>query len=417
MDYKISRSIFDDLVKFLPKKEIALIVGPRQSGKTTVMQMSESYLMRQGVKTLFLSLDFDYDREVFNSQMSFIRRLTLEFGDNYGVVFIDEVQRLVNAGLFLKGVYDRQLPWKMVVSGSGSLELKEKIHESLTGRKRVFELMPLSFEEFFMYKTGYAYTNMWDFAAVNKNAFFDIFNEYLSWGGYPRVVLEKSAREKQMILNEIVMSYLEKDISFLLGVRRPDVFSSLMKLVAGQIGQLINYSNLSSLLDISLPIVKKYLYYAEKTFVLYRVNPFHRNIAKEIVKAPKYYFIDTGMMHFLLNRNFSMTQQERGAAIENFVFRFLKERIGEKGFSLYFWRTQSGAEVDFIVEAGDEVIPIEVKLKWKDSMALPKGLSVFINKYRPKMAYVISENVSGDRHWKNCLIKFIAIWELGKLEF
>jgi predicted AAA+ superfamily ATPase len=124
----IERKLFEDLKRHLSQKEISLIVGPRQAGKTTLMLMLRDYLVQQGNNTLFLSLDFDSDQPFFTSQINLVNKIQLEIGKKKGYVFIDEIQRREDAGIFLKGLHDLNFPYKFIVSGSGSLELKEKIH-------------------------------------------------------------------------------------------------------------------------------------------------------------------------------------------------------------------------------------------------------------------------------------------------
>jgi len=155
----IERTLFADLVKHLPKKEISVIIGPRQSGKTTLMELLKDHLGKKGERTLYLNLDIEWDRPHFNSQLALLKKIELELGKKRGFVFIDEIQRKENAGLFLKGLFDLKLPYKFIVSGSGSLELKEQIHESLMGRKRLFELTTITFLEFVNHKTDYKYRN------------------------------------------------------------------------------------------------------------------------------------------------------------------------------------------------------------------------------------------------------------------
>ena len=167
----IRRDIFQDLKSHLAKKEITLIVGPRQAGKTTLMMLLKEYLESVRKKTVFLSLDFENDQKFFSSQNALIEKLKLEFGNNEGYVFIDEIQRKEDAGVFLKGLYDMSLPYKFIVSGSGSVELKEKVHESLAGRKAMFEVFPVSFREFVNFKTGYKYDDkLADYFTVEKSA-------------------------------------------------------------------------------------------------------------------------------------------------------------------------------------------------------------------------------------------------------
>ena len=150
---EIRRELYEVLKQHLSAKEITLLVGARQVGKTTLLRALMEALRRQGEKVLFFNLDIEADARYFQSQATLLQKINLEWGDAGGYVFIDEIQRKENAGLFLKGLYDMQLPYKWVVTGSGSLELKEKIHESLVGRKRQYELFPVSFREFLHYKT------------------------------------------------------------------------------------------------------------------------------------------------------------------------------------------------------------------------------------------------------------------------
>ena len=139
MDVKhIKRRLFEPLTAHLQEKEISLIVGPRQAGKTTLMEELRDQLERAGEKTLFLSMDIEEHRKFFESQSALQSRMEIEFGERRGFVFLDEIQRKEDAGLFLKGLYDMRLPHKMVVSGSGSVELKERVHESLLCREMLF---------------------------------------------------------------------------------------------------------------------------------------------------------------------------------------------------------------------------------------------------------------------------------------
>ena len=193
----IKRFIFNELTSHLAKKEMSLIVGPRQAGKTTLMQHLQNYLQKKGERTVFLSLDFERDIPHFSTQTAFLSRIKLELGSRKGYVFIDEIQRKENAGIFLKGIYDMQTPYKFIISGSGSVELKEKVHESLTGRKRIFELNTVSLKEFIDFKTEYKYEDrLSKFFQINKAEGLSLFMEYLNFGGYPRVILEDTFEEK-----------------------------------------------------------------------------------------------------------------------------------------------------------------------------------------------------------------------------
>lgn len=353
------------------------------------MLLLKEHLEKTGKKTLFLNLDIEHDKEFFTSQTKLIKKIELELGKQGGFVFIDEIQRKEDAGLFLKGIYDMNLPYKFIVSGSGSVELKEKIHESLVGRKRTFLLSTVTFEEFVHYKTNYKYEDkLLDFFEVEKNTTDILLEEYLKFGGYPRVILEETESEKLKILNEIYQSYIERDIYYLLNIQKASAFSNLIKIMASQIGNLINLSELSNTVGLSIKTLKDYLWYLEKTFIIEKVTPYFRNIRKEISKAPVYYFCDLGMRNFALGSfgNFI----DIGFIFENFIFNLLKEITRDKFAKIYFWRTKDKGEVDFVVELGSLIIPIEVKYKKLTKPEITRGFKSFLEKYKPEKAFIVN---------------------------
>ena len=277
----IKRDIYLSLKRHLSAKEITILVGPRQIGKTTLLKLLQKDLEKSGKQTCFLNLDFEPDMRHVKSQQNLLAKIELEFGGRQGFVFIDEIQRQDNAGVFLKGIYDLDLPYKFIVSGSGSLELKEKIQESLTGRKRLFEIYPVSFKEFVNYKTGYKYVDqLVSYLKIEQDSRERLFTEYMNFGGYPRVITESSGTEKNLLMNEIFRSYVERDIVYLLNIHRTDAFINLVKILAANIGKIINYSAIAARLNISLPTLKKYIWYLEKTFIINQLTPFYQNYKK-----------------------------------------------------------------------------------------------------------------------------------------
>lgn len=410
----IKRKLFSELKKHLPQKEISFIVGPRQAGKTTLMLLLKDFLEKQGEKTLFLNLDIERDKQFFKSQATLIKKIELELGKKKGFVFIDEIQRKENAGTFLKGIYDMNLPYKFIVSGSGSVELKEKIQESLIGRKRIFQLFTLSFEEFVNFKTDYKYENkLLDFFVLEKEKTKELLEEYLNFGGYPRLFLEDEFGEKQKIIDEIYQSYLEKDIFYLLRLKKTEEFSNLVKILASQIGNLANFSELSSTLGISLKTLKHYLFYLRKTFIVQKVFPYFRNIRKEITKLPVYYFYDLGLRNYSLGIFGQVKDpKEIGSLFENFVLNLLKEKILWQPAKIYFWRTKDGAEIDFILDLKREIIPIEVKYKKLKQPEIPRALKSFIKKYQPKKAMIINLELEKTLKIENTSIRFLPYYKI-----
>lgn len=410
----IKRNLLQQLKAHLSQKEISLIIGPRQCGKTTLMTLLEAYLSEKGQRTLFLSLDFESDQPHFVSQAALISKLRLELGDRGGYVFIDEIQRRENAGLFLKGLYDLDLPYKFVVSGSGSLELKEKIHESLAGRKRLFELSTISFEEFVNFRTEYRYIDrLHNFFRTEREKLQDLRNEYLNFGGYPRVVLDVELQEKIRTIDEIYRSYLERDIAYLMKVEKLDAFRSLVTILASQIGQLINFSELSSLLGINSATLKKYYYFLKKTFIIHEVTPYYTNIKKEIKKSPICYFFDIGLRNYAtgLFGNIN-THEQAGFLFENIVFNILKDRCIFTPVRINFWRTKDGAEVDFVLNTGLAVLPVEVKYKKFRKPAVSRSLRSFINKYSPKEAWIINLDFDAEIKINGTIVRFFPFYEL-----
>ena len=410
----IKRELFEDLKKHLLKKEITLIAGPRQAGKTTLMMLLKKHLELSSKKTVFLSFDFENDQKFFSSQNSLVEKLKLEFGNSEGYVFIDEVQRKEDAGVFLKGIYDIALPYKFIVSGSGSVELKEKIHESLAGRKAMFEIFPVSFSEFVNFKTEYKYSDRLDnyFAVENKKT-VELLAEYLNFGGYPRVVTEDTLEEKTRIISEIYGSYMEKDIAYLLKIEKLEAFSSLVKILAGQTGRMVNYSELSNTIGISAVTVRNYLWYLEKTFITEAISPYFKNARKEITKSPVIYFHDIGFRNYSLGL-FGRAAETGGSGFifQNFIFNVLKINFLFSGVKINYWRTKEKAEVDFVASSGDKLIPIEVKYADIKKPEINRSLRSFIEKYSPEKAFIVNKNFKGSLNVGKTEINFIPFWEL-----
>jgi len=408
----IKRRLFKALQNHLEKKEISFIVGPRQAGKTTLMLLLKDYLEKKGEKTVLLNLDIETDRQFFNSQEQLLKKISLEIGRSKAYVFIDEIQRKDDAGLFLKGLYDMNLPYKFIVSGSGSVELKEHIHESLAGRKQMFELTTLTFEEFVNYKTNYKYEEKLDeFFVLEKERTKRLLEEYLNFGGYPRVVLEETVEEKRKVIAELYQSYLEHDIVYLLGVQKTEGFTALIKVMASQIGSLVNVSELSSTLGLSAATINNYLWYMQKTFLLNKIAPFFRNIRKEITKSPVYYFHDLGLRNYALGAfgNVGLSG-DTGHLFENFIFNILREKIVNSAAQIHFWRTKDRAEVDFVLSSGLKAIPIEVKYREIKNPEMTRSFQSFLTKYNPDKGYIIHLGSKMEDKIDNFIIHFLPYY-------
>lgn len=345
----IDRSIFIRIRNQLRgEPKVIIIYGPRQSGKTTLIEQllkveDRSYL--------------NFDGDDFRTQELFsvpdLDRLKKVVGTNRLLV-IDEAQRINNIGLTLKLIFD-SLKIHIIASGSSSFDLANKINEPLTGRSITFTLYPFSVHE------------------VPKSALETIpskIDEFLRFGLFPKVVALTSEAEKELYLNEYINNYLYKDILSFETVRKPKKVIDLLSLLALQIGNEVSIQELAQNLSLSKIIIEKYLDLLEKMFVIINLRGFSRNLRKEISKTSKYYFIDPGLRNALI-RNFNPfnLRTDKGAMFENLC---LIERIkilaarGEAA-NFYFWRTYDQKEIDLIEERKGQLSAFEFKLSTKGS--------------------------------------------------
>lgn len=403
----IARKIKKKIVDSLKLKEITILIGARQIGKTTILKE----IIKELGNTLYFNLDIEQDNKYFNSQQEFLNKIQLEVGSKKAYIFIDEIQRKEDAGLFLKGLYDMDLPHKFIATGSGSIELKEKIGEALTGRKYLIEMSSVNFDEFVDYKTKYKYTKrLVAFYSVEKLKTKLLLDEYLRFGGYPAVVTADTILRKKEIMNEIFVSYITKDISYLLGVKYPDKFVKLIQLLAVQTGGILNYSKLSQDVGIRQETLKTYLWYAQQTFIISIVKPFFTNAKKEITKSPNIYFNDIGMCNFSRS-NFNSDAVD-GMMFQNFIYLKLKTKY-EKGLSkINYWRTKDKAEVDFIIHTQEGIVPVEVKYSELKKAAITRSFRSFINKYAPKKAFVINVSLEESISINDTEVVFLPYWKL-----
>lgn len=355
----VKRVIFPEIIQHLEAEEITLIIGPRQVGKTTLLFQLKDYLIKHKhyseKNILFFNLDLIDDIAQIKNQTHFINILkeNLKFLEKKPLfVFIDEAQRMENAGIFFKGIYDINLPVKFILTGSSALEIKAKIHESLTGRKRIFNLYPLTFHEYLKAKDNFLAKLILEkeISSYRQNRIFKHLFNFIIYGGYPKIALEENPKKQIQFLKEIHSSYIEKDIIGFLKVKEPLTFITLFTILAEGIGQLVNLRELSNTINIVYRTLERYIDTLEKTFILKRILPFFKNSRKELTKMPKIYFYDFGLRNFFLNDYQTIEKRiDKGAYLENIVFKkFLNQT--ESLDKIKFWRTQDKNEVDFIIE-------------------------------------------------------------------
>lgn len=391
----IRRDILDHLSQWLSTDEVMVIYGPRRVGKSTLFQsIIDELIRRQSVTPDSIYL-FDLDTldcsDVLASPSALIDFIGVP--DQRVFVFIDEIQRMQNPGLFLKGVFDLGLPIKLFVSGSSSLGIRMKVRESLSGRKRVVRLGGLSWTEFMRAPITGKDERTWQ--------------NYLTYGAYPAVVLAPNVAEKRRLLLEYLESYLDRDIDSFLRVDRMDLFREFLQLLSFQSGSLVNLNEFASTMQVSRDTLRRYLSYLEETFLVRRLLPFARNPRKEISKMPKVYFTDFGWCN-LLGAGFGDwdTRTDRGGLLETAVEHWLRDSFPLA--QIRFWRTQAKAEVDFVVDDGGSLHAFEVKAKNLNKPGIGRGLRSFINKYQPESATVINLSLESQVKVQDMQVEFVT---------
>ena len=364
-----SRTILEILLNHLEHKKISGIIGSRQVGKSSLLFLIISHLIHQKNVQLndifYFNLDDLKLHELFNNITEFIN--FVQPGENRKFLLIDEIQRIENPGLFLKEIYDLNLNLKIIYSGSSQLELKSKLREHLVGRSRQFEIQRLSFSEYSDFNHP-----------ITRN---QVLAEMLIYGAYPEVSLERDTTEKKLSIKDIYQSYIEKDLVDFLKIENIEAFNKLLILLANQIGSLLNIDGLSKSLRITRSRVEKYISILEKTFIIKRIYPFHKNYKKEVTKTPKIYFMDLGLRSFVLsNFNDLSLRNDLGELFENFCLLELLQIDPYSLNKINYWRTTNQTEIDFIVTKGNAINAIEVK--WEKS-AMPKNFKT-IRKHYPE---------------------------------
>ncbi len=375
------REIETVLASQLSSQLIIGLIGSRQVGKSSIIYRTIKKLINEGVSTsdiLYFNLDDLKLHEFFTDITQFVQFVGREIGSKSSrkYIFIDEIQRLENPGLFLKELYDLKLNYKIFYSGSSQLELKSKLKENLVGRVRVFEIKRLSFAELLTFASP----------ITEKEALEHI----LIFGTYPGVCLEKSNIEKKLLIKDIYQSYIQKDITDFLKINNYHVFNNLLIALAAQSGCLLNIDNLSKSLRISRKDIEHFINVLEGTFIIKRIYPFFRNYKKEITKTPKVYFLDNGLRNFILNNFNSLNvRNDTGSLFESFVFTEIDKLDFHSIQKINYWRTTNQTEIDFIVQNDFGSFAIEVK--WNKE-SLPKSFTTF-NKYYPKTnCFLINKN-------------------------
>lgn len=348
-----SRSLYPELKAHLSKKQVTVITGMRRVGKSTAVK----FLIKETGLDNVLYLDCErvevrvlFGRPNYEEIKSELELMGFDF-TKPGVIAIDEIQLSSNLPSIIKYLYDTYQT-KFIVTGSSSYYIKNKFSESLAGRKRIFELFPLDFKEFLQFKEvwkddfgKYACKN---FTYAWYNQMKNLYLEFITYGGFPEVVLEQNPDDKKDMLTDIINSFIELDVKLLADYSKSEDLYKLIKLLAARTGNKIDHSKLSSISGINRQKIASYIQLFEQTYLIYQIEPFTYNVDREIATQRKLFFSDTGILQALTGNLLSS-----GQIIENAVAVQLKNLGG-----LNYYQRKSGQEIDFILNGE---IAIEVK--------------------------------------------------------
>lgn len=372
------RTLYSKLEKHLQNKAYTILTGARQVGKTSLLKKLYYQLQKEFEIVHFINLE---NREILNllderpdnifNLINIIPKKILEGKTDKRIYFlIDEIQYLKDPTNFLKYLYDEyEYNVKIIATGSSAFYIDNKFSDSLAGRKRIFQLYPLSFNEFLEFKNHQELNaeignivsepNYHSQYGLNINKLFD---EYLVFGGYPEIVLEKDFEEKKWLLNELKNSYLRKDITDA-GIEKEHKFMMMVKIYASQIGNIVNKNEIANTIGLDNKTVEKYSHVLEKSFHVDMLKPYYRNVRKELTKMPKIFFNDVGLRNAILNKfEFPYYRDDKGALLENFIYNQLRHK--HDPYSIKYWRTTEQNEVDFVIEESFEQ-GYALEVKWK----------------------------------------------------
>lgn len=386
MEEKIyKRDAFDEIVQYLDEDDILVIIGARQVGKTYILFYLEKHLKKENKVSYYMDLEDSRYLNILDAGVdAFVGHLKEEGfdTDNKIYVLLDEIQYMKNPSSFLKLIHDHHKTIKLIVSGSSSFEIKKKFTDSLVGRTVTFEIFPLSFEEFLRFK-AYKFVKGLKFTEKKIGELKVLLKEYVLFGSYPKIVLTQAKQKKERFLQQIIDTYVKKDIRDIGNIKEIDKFNKLIEILSSQSGNLLNIAELSNTCRLAKKTVEHYLFILENTYMLKLVKPYHGNLRSELFKTPKIYFFDSGLLQMLQLK--TIPGAIIGNVFETAVFSELVKRYGKD--RIFYWRTKDRKEIDFILRQKNKILPLEVKYNF--ARFSKTSINYFLRKYQLKDYKVI----------------------------
>lgn len=374
----INRVISDEIIRRLNEEnsKIVVVYGARQVGKTTLVK---DILQSQYKNKNILVADGDNNKDSHILSSRDLEKLS-DYVKGYDILFIDEAQKIENIGINLKILYDNfRGKLKIIVTGSSSLEIANKIKEPLTGRHHTYHLYPISTLELSKIQPNYELMKR--------------LENRLIFGSYPEMFNIETKNDKISYMENLSSDYLYKDVLELQNIRYSKKIRDLLKLLAFQIGSEVSLNELATILKMDAKTVDSYIDLLEKSFVLIRLYSFSRNLRKEINRKPKIYFYDLGVRNAVIgNFNYLDTRNDVGALWENFLImeRVKRNTYIRQYYNKYFWRTYTGAKLDYIEEYDGELHGYE--FKYSKTAKAPKAWIETYKQEKASFEYVNKDN-------------------------
>ncbi len=422
----LPRELTKEILAGFDSADLVFLLGTRQVGKTTLTHLVANESAFSNGQIWYFDLEDKQYRSLFNiATIASLKQILPLEGIDYKqrqLLIFDEIQLLDDPSNLLKLLHDHFPALKIIATGSSSLQIKNKFSDSLAGRKRIYMVEPLNFDEFLLFKEQHHLRNLrqmfceqeiaietlMSLLASGHDNFLALLEEYLIYGGYPEVVLIPNKQEKILKLDSIVNSYIKKDIREIANIENLTAYNNLLKYLAINAGAQFNLSSARETIGISSATLSKYLNLLEETFIIAELPPFFTNRNKEISKSKKIYFKDTGINNlFLQNFNSLDVRRDAGALYETYVFNTLNWSKNITS-SLYFYRTQSKSEIDFVLQKDANYHLIEVKSG--KHTKIPRAIIEFEKKYTSQLTIVSKRVINQSVYLQKSEVKFLPAY-------